>query len=153
MPVSIEKHDRHSENDMIDLFQGSVTYHPNSARRTSLSIAFQQKRYVHGAWAMTPNLSFSAILPLGSEIFVEIEKGNESRLRALLHEGKASLSDRDVWGQPLLNVSTILCSEILVVDYLQKKYAIFSLKPHICKFLLDHGADADVPANTMFHQM
>lgn len=58
----------------------------------------------NGYYSLKPTLSYHAMIPFESEVFVTVKTGNLLNLKHLLKEGKASLTDCDPHGRSLLNV-------------------------------------------------
>lgn len=58
----------------------------------------------NGYYSLKPTLSYHAMMPLKSEVFVAVETGNLLNLKNLLKQRRASLTDCDPKGRSLLNV-------------------------------------------------
>lgn len=91
--------------DIPELLEPSFTFLPNKAQNPWISVDFKQTMSYEGSFLRRPALSVSAILPEDSEVFWLIEKGDLSGLIQLLSLRKAFLTDRDLDGRCLLNVS------------------------------------------------
>lgn len=92
------------------IFTGTLTITPTSqevVRKQSLRLtaSLQQKVQYEGYYSLKPTLSFSAVLPVNSEVFKMAKDGNVEGLMKLLQDGEASLSDCDTAGRQLLHVS------------------------------------------------
>ncbi len=98
--------DENMRNETIEVFEGNVTFIPNSVPSTSVSVSFQQRLTHEGSLLGKPTISFSATLPDNSEVFLRVRNGDMEGLVKLLAEGAASLTDRDSKGRSLLNVRT-----------------------------------------------
>ncbi|KAF8541170.1 ankyrin repeat-containing domain protein [Trichophaea hybrida] len=90
--------------------------------------SFQQRVYNKGYTFLIPSVSFYPVIPVDSEIFTVVEKGDSDGLIRLLATGKGSLRDMDTVGRTLLH------------------YACTGMQPQMCKFLLENGADPNVLA-------
>ena len=88
-----------------DFFRGRISYQPNRPNKTGITVVFQQERCNPGYFAMTPSLSFSAVLLPDHEVFKVIEEDDPEGLGRLFHDRKASLTDCDIDGRSLLHVS------------------------------------------------
>lgn len=91
--------------DIPELLEASFTFLPNNAQNPWISVDFKQSMSYEGSFLKRPALSVSAILPKDSEVFRLIEKGDLSGLIQSLTLRKAFLTDRDLDGRCLLNVS------------------------------------------------
>lgn len=58
----------------------------------------------NGYSSLKPTLSYHAMMPFESDVFVTVRTGNLFRLKHLLQQGKASLTDCDPDGRSLLSV-------------------------------------------------
>lgn len=90
--------------EVIEVFEGDMIFLPNSVPNTRISVSFQQRLTHQGSLLGKPTISFSAILPDNSEVFLRIKDGDLEGLLQLLAQGAASLTDRDPEGRSLLNV-------------------------------------------------
>ena len=96
--------DNGDRSGIIEVFEGVVTFLPNSVPNTSFSISFQQRSTFEGSLLGKPTISFSATLPNDSEVFLRIKDGDMEGLLKLFAEGTAAPTDRDAQGCSLLNV-------------------------------------------------
>ena len=115
----------------------------NAAR---VAVTFQQNMSYTGSFLRKPILSVSVLLPEDAEPFKLIQAGDLSGLIKSLSLKKSRLTDRDLDGRSLLNVSTtrtipLIYFAVLVTQCAQ--YSMSYMKPEICKFLVDEGADVD----------
>ena len=94
----------HDRSGTIEIFEGVVTFLPNSVPNTSFSVSFQQRSTFEGSLLGKPRIFFSATLPEDSEVFLRIKNGDMEGLLKLFAEGAAALSDRDSRGRSLLYV-------------------------------------------------
>ena len=92
-------------SDIPELLEASFTFLPNNAQNPWISVNFKQSMSYEGSFLKRPALSVSALLPEDSEVFRLIEKGDLSGLIQSLSLRKAFLTDRDLDGRCLLNVS------------------------------------------------
>lgn len=69
-----------------------------------MQISIQQSVINGFMGSLRPTVSFSAILPNGSEVFRKVKNGDLDGLRQMLAEGTASLSDCNERGNSLLTV-------------------------------------------------
>jgi hypothetical protein len=87
---------------------GTVSFMPNRTRRTKnvrIQISIQQKVSPDGFMtSLRPTLSFSAILPNDSEVFLKVKAGDLDGLQRMLADGTATLSDCNERGNSLLTV-------------------------------------------------
>lgn len=92
------------------IFSGTVSFMPSctgiqSSRNFRISVSLEQAIKSGGiSLSPQPTISFSAVLPEGSEVFGLAVEGDLDGLIRLFSEGKASLSDCDSSGRPLLFV-------------------------------------------------
>ena len=91
--------------DIPESLEASFTFLPNNAQNPWISVDFRQNISYEGSFLRRPALSVSAILPKDSEVFRLIEKGDLSSLIQSLSLRKVFLTDRDIDGRCLLNVS------------------------------------------------
>lgn len=91
--------------DIPELLEASFTLLPNNAQNPWISVDFKQSMSYEGSFLRRPALSVSAILPYYSEVFKLIEKGDLNGLIRSLSLRQAFLTDRDLNGRCLLNVS------------------------------------------------
>ena len=110
-----------------------------------IAVTFQQNMSYTGSFLRKPILSVSVLLPEDAEPFELIKAGDLEGLLRSLFLKKSRLTDRDVRGRCLLNVSTQTTRLVdLQIRMTQcEQYAIAFMKPDICKFLVDEGADVD----------
>ena len=92
--------------DIPELLEATFTFLPKNAQNPWISVNFKQSMSYEGSFLRRPALSVSAILPADSEVFRLIEKGDLNGLIQSLSLRKAFLTDRDLDGRCLLNVST-----------------------------------------------
>ena len=91
--------------DIPELLEASFTFLPNNAQNPWISVDFKQSMSYEGSFLRRLALSVSAILPRDSEVFRLIKEGDLSGLIQSLSLRKAFLTDRDIDGRCLLNVS------------------------------------------------
>ena len=91
--------------DIPELLEASFTFLPNNTQNPWVSVDFKQSMSYEGSFLRRPALSVSAILPKDSEVFRLIRNGDLNGLIKLLSLRKAFLTDRDLDGRCLLNVS------------------------------------------------
>ena len=91
--------------DIPELLEASFTFLPNNAQNPLISVNFMQTMSYEGSFLKRPALSVSAMLPQDSEVFRLIVRGDLSGLIRSLSLRKAFLTDRDLEGRCLLNVS------------------------------------------------
>lgn len=93
------------DQEVEDIFEGIVSFIPKKTDwRTKISTSFFQRLTKDGFFSLSPRLSFCAIIPDSSEIFVLVKDGDLKGIINHLQQGKASLSDCDSEGRTLLNV-------------------------------------------------
>ena len=91
--------------DIPELLEASFTFLPNNAQNPWISVDFKQSMSYEGSFLRRPALSVSAILPRDSEVFRLVKEGDLNGLVQSLSSRKAFLTDRDIDGRCLLNVS------------------------------------------------
>lgn len=120
----------------------------NAAR---IAVTFQQNMSYTGSFLRKPILSVSVLLPEDAEPFQLIEAGDLKGLLKSLSLKKSRLTDRDVQGRCLLNVSILGLLVSFTIQVTQcEQYAINFMKPDICRFLVDEGADVDFVETSHF---
>ncbi len=123
--------------DIPELLEASFTFLPNNAQNPWISVNFKQSMSYEGSFLRRPALSVSAILPRDSEVFRLIEDGDLNGLIQSLSLRKAFLTDRDLDGRCLLNVSidksvhwgatSKICLNSMLSMYRSQIYVGFSL--------------------------
>ena len=91
--------------DIPESLEASFTFLPNNAQNPWISVDFKQSMSYEGSFLRRPALSVSAILPKDSEVFRLIAEGDLNGLIRSLSLKRAFLTDRDIDGRCLLNVS------------------------------------------------
>ena len=93
--------------DLPEVLEVSFAFLPNNFKKPRIAVSFQQRLSYEGSFLKKPALSISALLPPDSEVFQSIEKGDLNGLIQSLSLRKAFLTDRDLEGRSLLNVSIV----------------------------------------------
>ena len=88
----------------IEVFEAVTSFVPDTVPSIKVSVMCQQRLTYQGSFLQNPALTFSAVLPNDSEVFLAIKAGDIDKLLQLLTDHKASLSDCDSYGRPLLYV-------------------------------------------------
>lgn len=106
-----ESQDDVSTNELdkkrINVFEGTVSLIPErDISCTKISTSFLQKWTEDCHFSLKPTLSFCAIIPDNSRIFVLAREGDLKGMINHIQQGHASLTDCDSRGRTLLNVST-----------------------------------------------
>ncbi len=116
-----------SDSEVFEVFEGEITFLPNSVPNTRISVSFEQRSTYQGSLLGKPTISFSATLPDNSEVFLRIKDGDMEGLLQLLARGAASLTDRDSIGRSLLNV------RILILTLQLKEAALTVIVCHVIR--------------------
>ncbi|MCJ1269365.1 hypothetical protein MMC22_009257, partial [Lobaria immixta] len=110
----------------LQKYAGKATFWTrNTAFSYKISATVVQNLTCNGYHSLKPTLSYHAMMPFESEVFVTVQTGNLPTLKHLLQQGKASLTDCDPAGRSLLS------------------YASYYRHPDICQYLIENGADLD----------
>ncbi|KAI9873346.1 MAG: hypothetical protein M1830_000510 [Pleopsidium flavum] len=97
--------DRPGPEKVIEVFEGTVSLVPlKDTQKTKFCVAFYQKVTNAGLCVLNPSLSFPSMVPFNSEIFYIVKVGDVHKLKELLNEGAASLTDCDPEGRSLPHV-------------------------------------------------
>ena len=97
--------DTTSQDCTLEIIEESFAFLPSNTRNPRIAVNFMQRLSYEGSFLNKPVLSVSAILPKDSEVFQLIKKGDLGGLIQSLSLRKAFVTDRDVDGRSLLNVS------------------------------------------------
>ncbi|KAK0509564.1 hypothetical protein JMJ35_007958 [Cladonia borealis] len=120
-----KKSAENSQNETLGSLEATIAFMSNKSNAARIAVTFQQNMSYTGSFLRKPILSVSVLLPEDAEPFQLIKAGDLEGLKKSLSLKTSRLTDRDVGGRCLLN------------------YAIRFMKPEICKFLIDEGADVN----------
>jgi hypothetical protein len=136
-----------TEDALHEVFLANVTVMPEPTDSSQIRMmASIQQAIGPGSYTLKSTISFSAVIPKKSAIFRMAVTGDLQGIKKFIEQGKASLWDCDPDGFTLLHVSSYLSTLYSPFDglkLLQLQYAVESLQPDLCRFLLQHGADPD----------
>lgn len=96
---------KNPQTNKLEIIEGSITFVPNAPKAIQVAVNFQQRELYEGSFLRKPVLSFSALLPYDSKVFSLIENGDLNSLVKMFTMREACLTDRDLDGRSLLNVS------------------------------------------------
>ncbi len=85
----------------------SIAFLSKTSNAARIAMAFQQNMFYTGSFLRNPILSVSVLLPEDAEPFQLIEAGDLKGLMKSLSLKRSRLSDRDLKGRCLLNVSIL----------------------------------------------
>lgn len=105
--IAQNKSVKNPETDELEIIEGSIIFLAHAPKTTQIAITFQQRNLYEGSILRKPVLSFSALLPKDSKVFSLIESGDLNSLMKMFILREACLSDRDLDGRSLLNVSIV----------------------------------------------
>lgn len=125
-------------------FMATIKFVPSDPRlKAVIAASLHQRSTPYGFESLHPTISICAIIPDDSPVFLFVRRGDLNGLVNLFRQGKASLRDRDSRGTPLLHVGVLTLCFLLSTSTDKKQYACQSLRPEICEFLIENGADVD----------
>ena len=96
-----------SHNETLESLEATIAFVPDMSEAARIAVAFRQDTFYTGSFLRNPILSVSVLLPEDAEPFKLIQAGDLTGLIKSLSLRKSRLTDRDLNGRCLLNVSTI----------------------------------------------
>ena len=96
-----------TRTDFPEILEASFSFLPKNFQNPRIAVKVQQMNSYAGTFLKKPALSISALLPPDAEPFRLIEQGDLNSLIRLLTLREAFLTDRDLEGRSLLNVSIV----------------------------------------------
>ena len=96
--------------DFPEILEASFSFLPKNFQHPWIAVKVQQMNSYAGTFLKKPALSVSALLPFDAKPFLLIEEGDLDGLIRSLSLREAFLTDRDLRGRSLLNVS-IICTD------------------------------------------
>lgn len=131
-----------SSSETEEAFLGRVAFLPKfKASKTVLEVSFLQDLMRNSLQSLSSGLSFRNMVSPDSQLWSVFANDNLHGLRSMIREGNASLTDCDLEGRSLLNVSSSNVLKLSGAD--GSKYAVHYRCPEICRFVIEHGADVD----------
>lgn len=89
----------------LQQYAGKATFWTtNTAFPYKINVTVLQNLTCNGYYSLKPTLSYHAMMPFESDVLVTVKTGNLFRLKYLLQQGMASLTDCDPDGRSLLSV-------------------------------------------------
>ena len=96
-----------SQNETLGSLEATIAFVSDLSNAARIAVIFQQNMSYTGSFLRKPILSVSVMLPEDAEPFQLIEAGDLKGLSKSLSLKKSRLTDRDVHGRCLLNVSIL----------------------------------------------
>ena len=96
-----------SQNDTLGSLEATIALVSDMSNAARIAVTFQQNMSYTGSFLRKPIVSVSVLLPEDAEPFQLIEAGDLKGLIKSLSLKKSRLTDRDVHGRCLLNVSIL----------------------------------------------
>ena len=106
-----------SHNETLGSLEATIAFMSDMSNASRIAITFQQNMSYTGTFLRKPILSVSVILPEDAEPFQLIQAGDLEGLIKSLSLKKSRLTDRDVHGRCLLNVSILGLLVSLVLQF------------------------------------
>ena len=112
-----QKSTENPQNETLGNLEATIAFMSDLSNATRIAVTFQQNMSYTGSFLRKPILSVSVVLPEDAEPFELIQAGDLQGLMKSLSVKKSRLTDRDVRGRCLLNVSILGLLVSLILQF------------------------------------